>query len=182
MPSDDADHEELGAWMRLGAGVLVDVLATTPLDADTWHPFPFDQKAWVWSRRQMIETALHRWDAEVATTGGSDLDPMLASEGVDEFFQLGLPRIFARTGEAVPTASLHVHCTDEGMPDGSGEWIAWNESGEMRTAPEHRKGDAAVRGAAADILLVFMGRADAGGLDIVGDPAAAAAWLELPGW
>ncbi|MGB3735860.1 MAG: maleylpyruvate isomerase family mycothiol-dependent enzyme, partial [Ilumatobacter sp.] len=180
-PSRDADGEELGAWMRLGAGVLADVLAATPVDAVTWHPFPVEQKAWVWSRRQAMETMIHRWDAEVAAVGSSDLDATCAAAGLEEFFEMLLPRTLAREGNPSPTASLHVHCTDDDLADGTGEWIVWGEDGEYRMDAAHRKGDAAIRGTAEALLLAVMGRTDGGDLDVIGDHDAATAWLDLPG-
>jgi hypothetical protein len=90
--------------------------------------------------------------------------------------------VLTREHVVPPSTSLHVHCTDGGLDPGAGEWIVWSEDGEYRFAHEHRKGDAALRGPAADLLLVLMGRADRTSLDVVGDPAAAAAWLDLPGW
>ena len=180
-PPDEADGQELGAWLRLGAGILADVLRTTPLDADTWHPFPAEKKVWVWSRRQAMETMIHRWDAEVAVTGSSGLDPLGALTGLVEFFEMLLPRTLDREGNRAPSASLHVHCTDEGLADGSGEWIVWGEDGEYRMEAAHRKGDAVIRGSAEALLLAVMGRTDGEDLDVIGDQAAVAGWLDLPG-
>ena len=183
-PAADASGEELAAWMRMGAGVLVDVLAAVDPTAATWHPFPLEQSAWVWSRRQMMETAVHRWDAEVASTASSDLDRDLAVTGVEEYLDLGLPRVLEREAVPVPTATLHVHCTDDGLPSGAGEWVVSSEGGEYHVAAGHpaEASDAALRGSAGDMLLVLMGRADRDVLDIVGDPGIAGAWLDLPGW
>ena len=180
-PSESANGAELGAWIRLGAGVLADVLATTPVDADTWHPFPAEQKAWVWSRRQAMETMVHRWDAEVAFHGSSDLDPLWAVTGLTEFFEMMLPRALVREGAAAPSASLHAHCTDADLPDGDGEWIVWGDDGDYRMEPVHRRGDAAIRGSAQALLLAMMGRTDGGDLDVVGDHDVVEAWLGLPG-
>lgn len=168
--------------MRTGADALATVLESLPADGPTWHPFSIERQAWVWSRRQMMETAVHRWDAETAALGSSDVDSRLAATGLAEYFELGLPRVLQREQVATPATSLHVHCTDDELPAGSGEWIVWSEDGEYQLSAEHRKGDAALRGNAADLLLVLMGRADRSTLDIVGDRAAAAAWLDLPGW
>ena len=181
MPEPDASGSDLGAWMREGAAALTDLLAVTPLDADTWHPFSLEQKAWVWSRRQAHETMMHRWDAEVAAFGSSEFEPELAADGLQEFFELALPRVFLREQVAPPQQSLHVHCTDDELAAGAGEWIVWNNDGEYQLETVHRKGDAALRGTAQAVLLVLMGRADRAALDVRGDPAAAAAWLDLPG-
>lgn len=74
-----------------------------------------------------------------------------------------------------------MHCTDDDLADGAGEWIMWNEDGEYRMATEHRTGDAALRGLAADLLLVLMGRVDRSSIVVVGDATAADVWLDLPG-
>lgn len=180
-PDPEASGEDLGAWLRLGAGVLIDVLATTLPDADTWHPFPAEQKAWVWTRRQAMETMIHRWDAETATAGSSDLDLDFALTGLGEFFEMLLPRTMIREKRPAPDMSLHVHCTDERLGDGEGEWIVWGEGGEYRMEAVHRTGDAAIRASAAALLLAVMGRTDGRALDVVGDRGAVSAWLELPG-
>lgn len=183
-PGPQASGGELGAWIREGAGPLIESLAGTPLDADSWHPFPAEQKAWVWSRRQAMETMVHRWDAEHATAGGATLEAGLAAVGLAEFFEMLWPRVIGRENAACPDASLHVHCTDDDLPANAGEWIVWGDGGEFRMEAVHRKGDAALRGPAADLLLVMMGRADletVGTVDLVGDPAAVAAWFALPG-
>jgi hypothetical protein len=130
----------------------------------------------------MIETALHRWDAEMAVDGSSTIDPPVAAVGIGEYFHLGVPRVLESAGLPVPAASLHVHCTDDSLPDGAGEWIVWNNAGEYKVEPEHRRGDAALRGPADQLLLVLNGRSDRSTLDIVGDADAAASWLDLPGW
>jgi uncharacterized protein (TIGR03083 family) len=175
-PSPDASGDELGTWLVDGAAALAASLAGSDPEAPTWHPFGLEQRVWVWARRQAQETMIHRWDAEVAAFGTSALEPASAAAGIAEFFDLALPRIFVRESVPVPSPSLHVHCTDR-----DGEWIAWNEDGEYRFAPEHRTGDAALRGTAADLLLVLMGRAPRSSIDLVGDSEAAAAWLDLPG-
>ena len=185
-PADDvefspSDDDDLAVWIVDGATGLIDALRAAGPDADTWHPFPLEQKAWVWGRRQALETAMHRWDAQAAAGLDAHLDAELSSEGIHEYLEMGLPRVVARAGVEVPAQSLHVHCTDV-----DGEWLVWNDDGTYRMLPVHDKGDAAIRGNAADIWLLLMGRLArdeaAGSIDIVGDPVAADAWLDLPGW
>ena len=177
-PPTDAN---LAVWIVDGAAALIDTLRSTNPEADTWHPFPLEQQAWVWARRQALETAMHRWDAQTAVGLDSLLDPHLSSEGIHEYLEMGLPRVVSRADVELPISSLHVHCTDV-----DGEWLIWSDGGIYRMLPVHDKGDAAIRGAAADIWLLLMGRLDRDGVDssinIVGDAAAADAWLDLPGW
>ena len=181
-PPKDADfspaHDDnLAVWIVDGATALIDALDAAGPEADTWHPFPLEQKVWVWGRRQALETAMHRWDAQTAAGLEATLDPELSSTGIGEYLEMGLPRVLARAGVPPPSASLHVHCTDV-----DGEWLVWSDNGTYRMLPVHDKGDAALRGPAADIWLVLMGRLDRSEVDIVGDPAAADAWLDLPDW
>ncbi len=172
-PSDD----ELAVWIVDGAAGLTAAIEAGDPDAETWHPFPLEQRRWVWARRQAIETAIHRWDAEQAGGAAAPIDPRLATDGVHEYVEMGLPRVLRREQVGAPDASLHLHCTDV-----DGEWLLWGDGGDYRMLPIHDKGDAALRGTAADLLLVLMGRVDRSAIEVLGDPAAAAAWLDLPGW
>ena len=104
--------------------------------------------------------------------------PSSASDGIDEYFELVLPRLGVREHVEVPTGSFHVHCTDV-----AGEWLVERDGDALRVTREHAKGDAALRGPAEAILLRLWNRDSprAEELNEVGDPAVAAAWLSLPG-
>lgn len=170
----DAD---LADWLRDGASDVAAALAAIDPDAPTWHVFPVARVGRVWPRRQAHETALHRWDAEHAIGAAGPIDPQLASDGIDEYFEVMLPRLVARDGATLPEANIHLHCTDT-----AGEWTAHTENGELRFTREHAKGAAAIRGRAEDLLLAMWGRPTPdGALDIVGDRAVADAWLALGG-
>lgn len=180
-PAPDAPPAAFADWLRAGAGPLVEAIRATGPSAPTWHPFPADQRSWFWARRQALETTVHRWDVEHALTGAAPLDDEIALTGIHEFFDSLLPRVFVRESARPPATSLHVHCIDDGLPDGDGEWIVWSDGGSYRMERAHRKGDAAMRGHAVDLLLVLMGRESLDRVDVVGDPVAASAWLDLPG-
>ena len=73
--------------------------------------------AW-WRRRQALETAIHRVDAERALGPASPIDPALAADGVGEVVDVLHPRQ-VRLGRATePAAALRL-TTD----DGSGTWL-----------------------------------------------------------
>jgi uncharacterized protein (TIGR03083 family) len=176
-PGPDASGDELAEWLQKGAGRLAATLRQVDSAAPTWHPFLVERVAGVWPRRQAQETAMHRWDAERAVGTPGPIDPELASDGIDEYFEVTHPRTIAREGAPPPSGSLHVHCTD--VP---GEWLAWYDDSGYRFTREHAKGDAALRGPAEQILLALYHRDhDASALSPVGDEAVLAGWLGAPG-
>jgi uncharacterized protein (TIGR03083 family) len=176
LESFDRDHA--ADWYRDCAREVAATLRGLAPDAPTWHPFPVERVARVWPRRQAHETAMHRWDAERAIGEPAPFDPELASDGIDEYFEIAIPRLIKREQLSIPSGSLHVHCTDV-----DGEWLVWNEDGEYRVKRAHEKGDAALRGPAEAILLRLWGRTSelSDDLSPVGDDAVLAAWLSIAG-
>jgi uncharacterized protein (TIGR03083 family) len=172
--------EERGAllqWVRDGGEALIAALSQVPVDAPTWHPFPAPRTASVWRRRQLHELTVHLWDAQDAIGDAAIIEPAVASDGVDEYLSMMLPRRIIRDGGELPTSSLHVHCTDS-----PGEWLVWSAGDELQLRREHAKGDAALRGTAEALLLSLWGRRHGSpAIDVVGDPVAADAWLALGG-
>lgn len=171
--------ESASAWLQTGAEELAATLRSIEPDAPTWHPFPVEQIGRVWPRRQAHETAIHRWDAEQAVGASTGIDPELAADGIDEYFEIALPRLKVRETLELPAGSLHVHCTD--VP---GEWLVWaDDDGVLQVVRAHRRGDAALRGPASEILLRLWGRASehADQLEPIGDERVIAAWLGLSG-
>ena len=184
-PSDDEakalesyDAAIAGEWFRSGAATLAATLRGLEPDAPTWHPFPAEQVAGFWPRRMAHETAVHRWDAEMAAGVPAEIDATLASDGIDEYFEIVAPRLIAGGRADLPSGSLHVHCTD--VP---GEWLLWNDDGSYQMIRAHQKGDAALRGPAAAILLKLWGRQpnDSDQLSPIGDESVLDAWLAIGG-
>lgn len=182
-PPTDTDafapgDRDLGEWFAEGADSLIATLIAVDADGPTWHPFTVARVGRVWPRRQLHETTMHRWDAERAIGEPSPIDAEVASDGIDEYFEIVVPRLVDRESIGIPDGSLHVHCTDV-----DGEWLVWNDGGEYAVKRAHEKGDAALRGPAADILLRLWGRTS--GVDEplspVGDAAVLDAWLSIAG-
>ena len=176
-PFEPGDRD-LGEWFREGATAIAETLRGLDPDAPTWHPFTVARVGRVWPRRQAHETAVHRWDVQAALGRPDPIDAELASDGIDEYFEIAVPRLIKREGLTVPTSSFHVHCTDV-----DGEWLVWNDAGDYRMKRQHEKGDAALRGPAEAILLRLWGRTSsrADELSPVGDESAMAAWLAFAG-
>lgn len=176
-PAPDADAEALATWLEQGGRRLSDTLRAIDPAQPTWHPFLVERVAGLWPRRQAHELSVHRWDAEAAVGAPTAIDPELASDGIDEFFEVTHPRALTRERAEAPHGSLHVHCTDV-----AGEWLVWYDADGYHVTREHAKGDAALRGPAEHVLLALYHRPyDTAAVSPVGDPAVVAAWLGAPG-
>lgn len=138
-----------------------------------------------WLRRQAHEASVHRWDAEDAVTpgGASPVPTDVAVDGIDEWLSLFVPRFLTVKGDGVPTdlvgATLHIHCTDDGLPDGTGEWLLRLTTDGCEVERAHAKGDAALRGPASDLLLAVWHRVGLEAVDVVGDRDRAGTVLDL---
>jgi uncharacterized protein (TIGR03083 family) len=169
-----ADDEPVADWYRAGADALLAALDDNDPASPTWHLWNAPMVASLWHRRQPHETLVHRWDAQAAIGTPDPMDPTLASDGVDEFFDIMLGRKLGRNPPPLPTQTLHLHCTDV-----EGEWFVWADGETFHMTREHKKGDAAMRGRAEDLLLVLWHRGALDLVDVAGDAAAAQAWLDL---
>ena len=166
MPPDG----ELVAWAREQRARAWQVLGWASPDTPLWT-WARTEGSVAWTRRRMAqETAVHRWDAEAAAGSGWGIDKIVAVDGIEEFLQwfTGDPR-----AESAPVAgTVHLHCTDEHLPQGAGEWIVHETTAEgARFERGHVKADAAVRGRANDLLLWLWRRPAS--VDIVGDATVA---------
>jgi len=158
--------DQLLAWagdrtVRLQAALAMADPATT-----VWTWAPAQEVAFI-LRRMAHETAVHRWDADLAAGRARAIDPELASDGVDEFLNVMLPE--PRFSSAPIDGSVHLHATDT-----PGEWLVrQQEDGTLVVTAEHAKGDAALRGPASDLLLALWGRKGPEALEVIGDRAVA---------
>lgn len=133
-----------------------------------------------WFRRQAHEVAIHRWDAQhaLATREGADaasqddpvgaslaaisrlvvpFEPAQAGDGIDEWLDVFVPRCLAADGVDVSPdlvgATLHLHATDPVGLGGLGEWNLKFTTEGAQVERGHAKGDAALRGTAAALML-----------------------------
>ena len=157
-------------WGRDQLVGLVDALRNAQTGTPTWtwaEPRVVD----FFHRRMAHETLVHRYDVEHAVGELTPIDPDLAADGVDELIFVGLQSSANPDKQfSYPSGSLHLHRTD-----GDGEWLLRVDDGSLVATREHAKGDVAVRGAAADLLLYLWGRGGQN-LEVFGDPLLAEAW------
>lgn len=153
-PTDPALSAE---FVRSGAASLDGLLAEREVGSPCWNFLNEPSYARFWFRRQCHETAVHRYDAELAFDAAAmpTTPPALAVDGIDEYFVMVRERLLAARGVASLGGSLHLHATDT-----EGEWMITVDDGVLSVTHGHGKGDAAIRGTAADLFLGLWGRFD----------------------
>ena len=177
LPEDPARH---GPWLNQGAEQVIDAV-TAAGGAPVWTMTGM-RPASFWARRRADEAAVHLADAQLAAGRDVDLAPGFAADGVDEW--LGL--VVASTANPDQARelggdgqTLHFHATDPGL-DGMGEWLITRTPSGITVQHGHGKADVAVRGPAADLLLILTRRLppSAPGAEIFGDQALLTHWLD----
>lgn len=170
-----ADHQ----WFEEGVAELAAALEEEGPESPAWNfMMVTPAEARFWFRRQAHETAVHRWDAELAGRGDAEpIEVELAIDGIDEMLDVILVRRlqFVEAEPGPLGGMVHVHATDSPH----GEWLVRTEGRELMVGHGHEKGDAAVRGTASDLLLWMWGRAPTDRLEVFGDDALVARWHEV---
>ncbi|MCX5195530.1 maleylpyruvate isomerase family mycothiol-dependent enzyme [Streptomyces sp. NBC_00249] len=171
-------EDEYADWLRAGAAEAAEVFAATDPDAPMWV-WGADARARFWVRRMLFETLVHRVDAERTLGVRSEIDPVLAQDGVDEFL-VNLPF-------ATPFAPKVAHLRDSGRTirfqctDGEGRWLVRLRPDGFGVAEDADAGpaDATVRAGAADLLQLLYGRLDrtAGAIGTTGDEDLLDLWF-----
>jgi len=156
------DFPALLARYREGVERIAGVLATADPATPVWTWARQKDAAFV-IRHQAQETAVHRGDAERAAGRSFTIDPALAADSVDEFFEH--TGVIRREGAEAVGGTVHLHATDT-----TGEWtLSEDAAGALVVGQGHRRGDAAVRAAASDLLLLLYRRIGPGAVEVHGD-------------
>jgi uncharacterized protein (TIGR03083 family) len=167
----EAPREGVLDWYRETlAGVVADLRAIDDPDRPVYAFAPAHRRAGFWPPRMAQETTIHRVDAEQAVGRPVGvIDPALAVDGVDELFSVFVA-VFGGGRSPGDDRTVHLHATDA-----EGEWLIRFAEGDVAVEVGHAKGDAAVRGPAADLLLWLWGRRPLDDLEVFGDRTAAEA-------
>ncbi|HLK76222.1 MAG TPA: maleylpyruvate isomerase family mycothiol-dependent enzyme [Streptosporangiaceae bacterium] len=176
------DRLAQGAWLQAGAARIVG--AVREAGSDLVWSFTGPAPAGFWIRRMAHETLVHTADAQLAA--GAEPEPVIeaeiAADAIDEWLMLLTGGIAGNAGgrvKALPAgARLHIHATDDGLAD-RGEWMIRHDAGGLTVEPGHGKGDAALTGPAASLLLVLMRRRPLSdpAVTVYGDSAVVDGWL-----
>lgn len=156
-----ADHEVLH-YLESGLATLVDALGSCPPDTEVWGFGPHPRTAAFWRRRQAMETAVHRVDAELAIGEPADVTTAVAVDGIGEYVEVTIPRMHYKNDP--PAGRLTLTATDTGDV-----WSYGSPDG----------GEGTLTGRAEDLFLVLWGRRDEDLVVSGGDPAILAGWRAL---
>ncbi|HKY16739.1 MAG TPA: maleylpyruvate isomerase family mycothiol-dependent enzyme [Microthrixaceae bacterium] len=176
-PRPDA-HADLLGWLTDGIDELIEDLGSTDLDAACWT-FAGPGTRRFWLRRQAMETAVHRYDAEITLGTPDPVAADIAADGVDEWLDLEAGRWYK--GRPEISGTIHLHATDpieEGTgADGSGEWFIQVDAARLHWNHGHEKGDVAVRASRSELFLLAWRRREASDLEVFGDAELLDAFL-----
>jgi uncharacterized protein (TIGR03083 family) len=180
-----ADPATWAAWLAEAQTTLIPALRAADPDARMWAWGP-DKHARFWSRRMVHETAVHRVDAELALALEPEVDPAVATDGINEFLE-NLPRSRALHGNG---EQLHLSATDR--PD---HWtivrqpttFTWTHNhpearGDSSAEPDppNAASGVSVRGPTVDLYLFLWGRRPPThpSLTVTGDAALLTHWRQ----
>jgi uncharacterized protein (TIGR03083 family) len=157
LPGDPNGYAD---WFAAGALLLLEALREADGDDPMWA-WGADQHVRFWSRRQLHETAVHHADVRLALDlePALLLDPPTACDGVDELLDnLPAAAYFSPAVQQLRGGgeSIHLHATD--VDGAQGEWTILLAPDGFSYSHEHGKGSVAVRGTAADLLLLLYNR------------------------
>ena len=147
------DFAQLLTWFETRRLNVSQTLSTTDPELGVWTWGKPSTVAF-YIRRMAHETAVHLFDLQTSIDYAAlGVDRKVMCDGIDEYFEVVLPRTIRRLNRQLPTAGLHLHCTD-----GVGEWMVKVDGGELQTTHEHAKAAVAWRGSAPELFLACWGR------------------------
>ncbi len=174
-PNREPVPDALTAWFTQGAEQLATMFGEVGPDLPVWTWGP-ERTSGFWLRMQVIELAVHRWDAESATGTQGPLDPALATDAVSQTFEVMAPA--RRSWWASPAGKGERYRFRR--TDGPESWTVVFSADEVllehgSTAPV----DVEAAGSASDLALFLWGRLTAPALKVTGDDTLLPHWFTL---
>jgi uncharacterized protein (TIGR03083 family) len=166
--------EPLLSWFHATVDRLEAALSRLGPSEQVWTWSRPDQTAGFIQRRMAQETAVHRWDMELAHDCTQPLEAALARDGIDEMLDVFLPETVAESKVRGEGESYHFHRTD-----GEGEWLVRFDRSGPAVSREHGKAGIAIRGPASDLLLFLWHRIPADRLEVICDRSLIDRYFEL---
>jgi uncharacterized protein (TIGR03083 family) len=158
-------------WWDDHYGELLSTLDRLDGELPAWNWAPQAKKAVFWHRRMAHETAVHRWDAQVASGLTEPVETKLAVDGVSEVLDSWLPGGRRRVRESPVSGLAQLVASDVAhawLVRIRGAAVALLDTSTVMHEP-HRI-DAQAVGTASDIQLALWGRVPFDVLETAGDP------------
>ncbi|MGW6914260.1 maleylpyruvate isomerase family mycothiol-dependent enzyme [Kitasatospora sp. NPDC054939] len=174
-PSDAA----LVDWFREGHADLSLALEKAPAELDCWSFLPAPSPVAFWARRQLHETAVHRFDAEAAAgVDGPRVTAEVALDGIDELLRGFLVRPQGRLRSPEPRTVL-VRATDAERPEGlPSSWRVTISQDPVTVTLTDEAADLVLTGSAHDLYLLLWNRRPIEAADASGDLTLLDLWRE----
>jgi uncharacterized protein (TIGR03083 family) len=167
-----ADDEQVVAWFSAELAQVDAFLDALDADLPAWNWAPQTKTAAFWHRRAAHETAVHRWDAQLATGLPEPLESKLAEDTVAEALDTFLPAGRRRSSSNI-TGLVQLVASDLGH-----EWYVRLRGGGVALLDTDTLLDddahparAAASGTASDLALALWGRVAFDVLETAGDMA-----------
>jgi uncharacterized protein (TIGR03083 family) len=165
------DGPEALQWWEGQFDALMRLLDALDPEMPAWNWAPQAKKAAFWHRRMAHETAIHRWDAQMAAGLSEPIEAKLAADGISEVLDSWLPA-GRRRGPTNRVGVVHLTATDAGQ-----QWylrlretgVALLDTDTLLDTDSHHTRTAAT-GTASDLELALYGRVLFEVLDVAGDP------------
>jgi uncharacterized protein (TIGR03083 family) len=164
------------AWWDERYANLLKTLDWLDPSLPAWNWAPQAKRAEFWHRRMAHETAIHRWDAQMAVGLSEPIEAKLAADGITEVIDTWLPA-GRRRGPLDRHGVVALRATDVAAVWNvrlRGEGIALLDTDTLLDHDRHKE-RAVASGTASDLLLALYGRVPFDVLDTVGDESLLAA-------
>jgi uncharacterized protein (TIGR03083 family) len=159
------------AWLREQLIGVHNLLGSLDQHMPAWNWAPQAKVVAFWPRRMAHETAVHRWDVQMALHGLAEpIEQRLAADGVSEILDTWLPA-GRRKGPTNRYGVVHLAATDVGQEwflRLRGEGFALLDTGTILDDTDPNE-QVAAAGTASDLQLALMGRVGFDILDFAGD-------------
>jgi uncharacterized protein (TIGR03083 family) len=159
------------AWWDERYRTLLTTLDALDPELPAWNWAPQAKRAGFWHRRMAHETAVHRWDAQIAVALTDPVETKLAADGITEVLDTWLPA-GKRKGPRDRTGIVALRATDieqEWHVRLRGEGIALLDTDTLFDDDAHQHERAIAAGTASDLLLALYCRVSFEVLDLAGD-------------
>jgi uncharacterized protein (TIGR03083 family) len=167
---DEPVPADVLTWWEDQFGAITTTLDALDADTPAWNWAPQAKKAAFWHRRMAMETAISRWDAQMATGVAEPIEAKVASDGVSEALDTFLPAGY-RAVTTRPSGLIALQSTDIGQiwhVRLRGDGVALLDTDTLLDDSDpHARAVAA--GTASDIMLALHGRVGIDVLEVTGD-------------